>query len=327
MKVITFDWDKPDTWHYCSDGNTVASVSREEFLTAEFISQYAGMNIRMEKAHLEPRKELSVSQVYSQEELDKLLVLTKEYGVTISLLPERQSRRACEDTLHMDNAENDVEARQTSLFEEEEPEGTEDIYDSVDEHRKSKYHRMARCLHRFYDLNTKIPARRWPLARHNYISDIKNECNYILNLARPKYEDNFSSAIRRRIDEIYDTLPSAVLDAFDIKRQRSGRLKIGKVSAVMSIAAAMFDREGRQRTNPAGNPLGVKKIWEILGQNAFGIRSVARSNINYHFVRNKTKGSENFRESRKDLRRAMKLLIKTLRDSAQGKIKSPLLAA
>jgi hypothetical protein len=278
--MIVLDWDRKTEWA-CYSGDAIGHFGRNEL--AHFIAELpAGSTVIVEGAHFQPRTALSVAQVYDADELKVLRNVAAENDVAIFLFPEILSFRA--------RAEQNITKDEDTI-----------------------------ALYGFINRHPEISLMPWKaqddaeVSRWEYLNSLRNDCTIRLNMLRPDYTHPSVDAVRKMLDDNFDTLSQPVRDIFGITKKRK---LIFNVSRVMSVYVTCFDDKGNLRLNGSGEFIGLRTVWAVLKLHPYHRKAgTARSNLMYHTLRNLEGKIPGNKPVRANFRRGIKDLVQFFRDA------------
>ena len=232
----------------------------------------------MEAPHLGVRGPLSVAQVYTQQELERL---ARVYPGRIRAFPAKLSPRAREE------------------IGAEKPQDAEAIWHFVTKHPE-------------------VSLMYWPrdTSFDDALTEQRTDMTVRLNVMRPAYDSPEVEHARSLLHSADLSLQTA--SWFDFKTVFKGktneRLDFNK-TAVMAVYVAVRNEDGTLRTDPNGRPIGYRWFKKLLKQHPYHDKAgTARSNLMWHFLRNALHEKENGRDQqgRAAFRKALKELFRAL---------------
>jgi hypothetical protein len=240
----------------------------------------SGTKVVSEEAHLgTPRRLLSKSQPYTEEELLPFYQKCADNGIELRFCPHQSTFRA-----------RSYYRTQNNLTEEE--------FEKSDENDPKAIHKL---LTDFPEISLSRPKKSFfdPVRESSYV--IKEDINRHLNWARSvKYkseEDGCASWIRNNIEDIVANLSDTTKNIFDLTDE--ARRKVGvnkgkinlnsvKMAQLYAVVATLVDYKGDYRIREnTQSPPGWKFVKRyILSMTPFHFRGgVARSNIYHHGIK------------------------------------------
>lgn len=282
-KLYTADWG--GGYWYVHDGENDLKLDRFEFAALQWID--AGAYLVVEYAHIQvPRREQSLAQVYTAEELVEFYDLATEAGVTCLWFPQYLTSRA----------------RAVAGLSKDKTTG-EDAAD-------------ARALHHFVRSEPVVMHKpRYQMGVSDWrqaIYTFKRETDIILNWARTQTDETGQKKYVTKSDEYFrfagkddhcrQLLKDANIAAFGNSKNRHNQVGqetsdegVMRVVASMGVcqlytaAALVVDPAGheRQREDTDAMPGVNWLVRNIVGTSPFHHRGgIARSNFYYHGMRN-----------------------------------------
>lgn len=245
-----------------------ATLSSEEFLSFSWLPN--GSLLLVEQSHFAvPRKEMSLSQPYTEQELLNGYATLSNKGCTVRLLPQALTATA-RDRAGLDKKNDANDTRAWYSFIKDNPQ-------------------LALM---------KPPASFVTEQRREASWQFRHETNLILNIARrfkyQKENDAVSMFVERNLPVFASQLSPTALEIFDLLPGKSGRLcaSSSRSMRLYTIAAHFLHSNGTVRLRPdTGKMPGIKWLKRyVLGFTPFHFRGgIARSNLMFHGFKNYAK--------------------------------------
>jgi len=288
-QVYVLDCGKNTSTLYNPVTDEVTQILHKEVLSLhETLPE--GSVLVCEYSHLGyPRREKSLSQPFTAEELLRLYKDLKDNGIRLMLFPQKSTPRAIGFVNELYKA-GKIELPSFVVI---------------------KNGRIIKCdindpwvisvfLQHHPQTSMANPPKRFaseenPDLYREAIYEYKDHTNYLCNVARTfSYTDNISDWIRFNIQYIYENLSEEARDIFNIEfySDRGAKKRRGKINCrtlkmpqLFSIAATLINEDGTNRVrSDTGQSLGwgyVKR--HILCMTPFHMKGgTARSNLYYH---------------------------------------------
>lgn len=316
-------------WHvYEHASGQFFTLSPEEF---KLVNTWlpAGSRLIIEAAHMAPRTDFSLAQVYTEDELKAFGQAIKNNGSTLQLFPQQLTPKArAEFGITAKTDENDLIA----------------MVRYVETHSELKLKKLSKTF---------VTERRREAAWQ-----FKKENDGILNVARrfsyKKENDAVITFLNDNLEELAARLSPAARSIMMLDdSQRNSRTGLFKKTGegarnarLYTLAALFLHPEGYARVRPdTGQMPGIGWQWRyVLGMSPFHFKGgIARSNLNWHAFRNYAIGAldtrkagpggkvlshyhfngeqqKQFRAVRKDFKLAVIETMQALRDMVKSQV-------
>lgn len=303
-KLVTADWDAPQTWKIARWDGTYEQITRQEFLANKWYVE-GTTHLVVEGAHLKERNEFSVAQVYSDLELNAW-----QPPCEVLLFPARLAPKVLQFAEQQKN--HDALALQMYL---------------------AAHPRTLRCLKKFQP-----PVLDFSRASWTWRDGVRDDITRMLNVTRAQWKgmrDEEMEALpyiqhcRSLVEQFIDDLTPEQQAQFRIKRGKAGPRKGAVVfdspTQIFTAYACVYNLQGQLRTNPQGQFIGVGAVLnQVVGLNHSHMPNLARANFMHFGLRPKlhdpsTSGKQrpkrdDSQEVRAEFMRNLKVIIRKFRD-------------